>query len=70
MSDRIDDNGEVVPVLGHMCEGMEKFQRAGVGCAPFLLQSGEVCGCDYYNKVPIEFCPWCGTKLAEDDKGE
>lgn len=70
MSIRFDDNGEVVPVLGHMCEGMEKFQRAGSGCAPFILEDGVVLGCDDYNKVPIEFCPWCGTKLAKDDKGE
>lgn len=58
---RADDDS----VMGHLCEGLKKFQTEATGCAPSISEDGTVSGCDADNSVPIQFCPWCGVQLRD-----
>lgn len=58
------------PVRGHLCPGLYKFQKEAGGCVPRITPEGEVSGCDDYNRVIIEFCPFCGVTLLESESSE
>ena len=58
-------------VLGHACAGLdEHFEYAArSGCIPHFKEDGILSGCDDYNTIAIKFCPYCGTKLKEEQDG-
>lgn len=56
-------------VLGHTCEGLRAFQQIAQDdiCVPGIANDGTVTGCDDENPVRIVYCPWCGTRLRDED---
>lgn len=60
-------------VLGHTCSGLTRFQsriadngkpEPDYPCRPVFDARGCVEGCDDTNYMPIEWCPFCGVRLA------
>lgn len=51
-------------ILGHQCEGLGRFLAASTfRCIPIIDESGLLSACDDKNPVPIDYCPFCGTRL-------
>jgi hypothetical protein len=56
---------DVVAVLGHLCEGLQRFQEAGGACKPRLKANGISVACDDHNPIALTHCPFCGVLFTE-----
>lgn len=64
----VGTEGDWLPVLGHFCAELERFQAAGEATSPFIESDGTVVALEgaTVNPVPIVFCPFCGTRLQQE----
>lgn len=52
-------------VLGHTCEGLERWRNEDRACFLGISEDGLIGSCDADSKIPIRYCPFCGAELGK-----